>query len=527
MGASMCGHLLAKGNAVTLHPRTRAKAEPLVARGAAWADSPRAVAEASDVVFTMLGFPDRGARGLSRATAGWRRRRARARSSSTCRRASRRWRARSPTRPPRAAPSPSTRRSRAATSAPARRALSIMVGGDEARVAERCEPLLAAMGKTIVRQGGPGAGQHTKMVNQILIASGMIGVCEALLYAHRAGLDADEVLSRWRRAPPARGRCRTTVRASSPATSSRASSSSTSSRTWASRWPRRAACSSRCRGWRSPRSSTGPRGRTASGAKARTRCCSRSRMCGVDPALGVIIARANDEERDRHVLAGDRDERQRVEDLVVAEDRGRGIGAAAGVHDRARRVGDAPASRSATAAGPAVDSSWGSAATPTQPSATAITTESHFGECDPAELRERRGQRAGPDDREHGPLQDAVEAQQADRRVGARDQHVDAGVVDPPHPESGARPPADAVVERARGEHRGHGAREGGGADRGAATVGADDQERPDDQSGAEADLVRTPRKQRPRERGVGRVGAAVSTPTESSAPGGLGPRHC
>src|SRR5262249_29690467 len=52
MGASMCGHLLAKGNAVTLYTRTRAKAEPLVARGAAWADSPRAVADASDVVFT-------------------------------------------------------------------------------------------------------------------------------------------------------------------------------------------------------------------------------------------------------------------------------------------------------------------------------------------------------------------------------------------------------------------------------------------------------------------------------------------
>jgi 3-hydroxyisobutyrate dehydrogenase len=72
--------------------------------------------------------------------------------------------------------------------------LSIMVGGDEQAIAT-IEPLLAAMGKTIVRQGGPGAGQHTKMVNQILIASGMIGVCEALLYAHRAGLDAERVLS--------------------------------------------------------------------------------------------------------------------------------------------------------------------------------------------------------------------------------------------------------------------------------------------------------------------------------------------
>src|SRR5262245_47993365 len=57
MGTSMCGHLLGKGFSVTLSTRTRAKAEPLVARGAAWADSPEAVARASDVVFTMVGFP--------------------------------------------------------------------------------------------------------------------------------------------------------------------------------------------------------------------------------------------------------------------------------------------------------------------------------------------------------------------------------------------------------------------------------------------------------------------------------------
>src|ERR1700677_1336560 len=50
------------------------------------------------------------------------------------------------------------------------------------------------MGKTIVYQGPAGAGQHTKMVNQILIATNMIGVCEALLYGHRAGLDLNQVL---------------------------------------------------------------------------------------------------------------------------------------------------------------------------------------------------------------------------------------------------------------------------------------------------------------------------------------------
>jgi len=68
-----------------------------------------------------------------------------------------------------------------------------MVGGDEAAL-ERVRPLLDLMAKTVVRQGGPGAGQHAKLVNQILIATGMIGVCEALLYGYRAGLDLDQVL---------------------------------------------------------------------------------------------------------------------------------------------------------------------------------------------------------------------------------------------------------------------------------------------------------------------------------------------
>lgn len=67
-------------------------------------------------------------------------------------------------------------------------ALSIMIGGDEETVTA-LNPLWEAMGKTIVYQGKPGAGQHTKMVNQVLIATGMIGVCEALLYGYKSGLD--------------------------------------------------------------------------------------------------------------------------------------------------------------------------------------------------------------------------------------------------------------------------------------------------------------------------------------------------
>jgi 3-hydroxyisobutyrate dehydrogenase len=71
--------------------------------------------------------------------------------------------------------------------------LSIMIGGDPS-VVDALMPCWQAMGKTIVRQGGPGAGQHAKMVNQVLIASNMVGVCEGLLYAHRAGLDLRRVL---------------------------------------------------------------------------------------------------------------------------------------------------------------------------------------------------------------------------------------------------------------------------------------------------------------------------------------------
>jgi 3-hydroxyisobutyrate dehydrogenase len=72
-------------------------------------------------------------------------------------------------------------------------ALSIMVGGDAA-VVEAVKPLFECMGKTIVHQGPAGSGQHTKMVNQILISSTMIGVCEALLYGYKAGLDMNTVM---------------------------------------------------------------------------------------------------------------------------------------------------------------------------------------------------------------------------------------------------------------------------------------------------------------------------------------------
>ncbi|RQM27606.1 hypothetical protein B5M09_006770 [Aphanomyces astaci] len=72
--------------------------------------------------------------------------------------------------------------------------LSIMAGGDVDTIA-RVLPLLKLMGKNIRHMGGAGAGQHTKMVNQILIATNMIGVVEGLLYAYKSGLNLDEAIA--------------------------------------------------------------------------------------------------------------------------------------------------------------------------------------------------------------------------------------------------------------------------------------------------------------------------------------------
>jgi 3-hydroxyisobutyrate dehydrogenase len=72
--------------------------------------------------------------------------------------------------------------------------LSIMVGG-ERELFERMRPVWQTLAKRYVYQGSAGSGQHTKMVNQILIASAMVGVCEALLYGHRAGLELESVLT--------------------------------------------------------------------------------------------------------------------------------------------------------------------------------------------------------------------------------------------------------------------------------------------------------------------------------------------
>jgi 3-hydroxyisobutyrate dehydrogenase len=193
MGRFMAGHLLDGGHPVVVHNRTRAKAEPLLARGATWADSASAIADAAEVVITMVGLPtdveatllgEDGALGRARpgqlfidmstsrpSLAVTIARRAAARGAS-------------------AIDAPVSGGQAGAQNA----TLSIMVGGseDDARAAE---PIFRLLGKTIVHQGGPGSGQHAKLVNQTLIAGAMVGVCEGMLYAQAAGLDLSRVLA--------------------------------------------------------------------------------------------------------------------------------------------------------------------------------------------------------------------------------------------------------------------------------------------------------------------------------------------
>ncbi|MEZ4827882.1 MAG: NAD(P)-dependent oxidoreductase [Bacteroidia bacterium] len=192
MGISMVGHLIDAGYPATVYTRTAAKAKPALDKGALWADTPGEVAQKSEIVFTIVGFPSDveevyfGENGiLSGARKG-----SLLVDMTT-------------TRPSLAQKIYEAARAKGigAVDAPvsggdvgARNAtLSIMTGGDKEDV-DRIMPLLKIMGKNIIYEGKAGAGQHTKMCNQITIAGTMIGVCESLLYGYKAGLDLNVML---------------------------------------------------------------------------------------------------------------------------------------------------------------------------------------------------------------------------------------------------------------------------------------------------------------------------------------------
>ena len=193
MGAPMCGHLIADGYKAFIYNRSPEKAQELLGAGAKWCDSPGDVAANSDILFTIVGFPADvrevyfGKSGIfnnikpgnvlvdmtttepSLAVEIY----DKAREAGAY-----------------AVDAPVSGGDVGAKNAK----LSIMVGGDK-EVVDSIMPLLSLMGHQIVYEGGAGAGQHIKMCNQITVAGVMIGVCEALLYCYKAGLDQSTMIN--------------------------------------------------------------------------------------------------------------------------------------------------------------------------------------------------------------------------------------------------------------------------------------------------------------------------------------------
>ncbi|MGG2014248.1 NAD(P)-dependent oxidoreductase [Bacillus sp. S10(2024)] len=192
MGKSMVRHLLKAGYTVHVYNRTKEKTADLIEEGAQWCDSPKEIARTVDVVMTMVGYPHDveevyfGENGiLTHAKQG----------TITID-----FTTSTPTLAKRIYEEGKSKGiyvldapvSGGDIGAKEGR-LAIMVGGDE-EAYKACLPLFELLGKNIMLQGKAGSGQHTKMCNQIAIASNMLGVCEALAYAKKAGLDPEKVL---------------------------------------------------------------------------------------------------------------------------------------------------------------------------------------------------------------------------------------------------------------------------------------------------------------------------------------------
>ncbi len=191
MGRFMAGHILAAGHPLNVYNRSPAKADELLARGAVWRTSPGEVAANSDVIITMVGYPHDveqvylGADGIvaranrallidmTTSSPGLAERISEAARKQGCR----------------CLDAPVSGGDIGARDAK----LAIMVGGEHSAF-DAALPIMQLMGTNIVLQGGAGAGQHTKMCNQIVIASTIMGVSEGLAYGKAAGLDLSTVL---------------------------------------------------------------------------------------------------------------------------------------------------------------------------------------------------------------------------------------------------------------------------------------------------------------------------------------------
>lgn len=193
MGAAMAGHLMDAGHDLIVYNRTKSKTDDLVARGASYAQSPKLAAEKADFVITIVGYP-KDVREVYFGTEGIFQNELSGKVLIDM----------TTTEPTLAKEiyTEAAKKEASALDAPvsggdlgAKKAtLTIMVGGDETTY-DKAYPLFEAMGKTITLQGPAGSGQHTKMANQICIAGTMTGMTELLVYAQKAGLDLEKVLT--------------------------------------------------------------------------------------------------------------------------------------------------------------------------------------------------------------------------------------------------------------------------------------------------------------------------------------------
>ena len=193
MGASMCKHLQKAGYKIYVYNRTKQKADDLIKVGAEWCESPEEVANQSDIIFSIVGFPKDvesvflGENGVLKGI----KKGAIIVDMTTS----------EPTLAQKIYDE-AKKKEVSSLDAPVsggdvgakQGTLAIMVGGDKESY-DKIFPLFELMGKNIAYMGKAGAGQHTKMSNQILIASTMVGVVESLLYAYKAGNDLGEVIN--------------------------------------------------------------------------------------------------------------------------------------------------------------------------------------------------------------------------------------------------------------------------------------------------------------------------------------------
>ncbi|MEB5477985.1 NAD(P)-dependent oxidoreductase [Shouchella clausii] len=192
MGKSMAHNLLRSGYRVHVYSRTKSKAEDLLNEGATWHDSPGELVTQCNVLISMVGYPKDveeiylGSDGIIQtANAGT----IFIDMTTSSPNLSKQIEAEAKKQGCYSLDAPVSGGDIGARSG----TLSIMVGGDS-QVFEKVEPIFSALGTNVVHQGPAGAGQHTKICNQIAIASTMMGVCESIKYAERSGLDPNTVL---------------------------------------------------------------------------------------------------------------------------------------------------------------------------------------------------------------------------------------------------------------------------------------------------------------------------------------------